>query len=183
MRWAGKSDVFADFVGLKMADIHICGTCKLQTEDLQQFVEHKSKCPPRVATVVKVSLIVKPFISNQLLVKHEWSRKICDGKTGDFSSYGTRPQPYGPRGIVIISVYLSALAQIDPLSPNPQHTASWRRKEHFSMKWNEITIWYSAPFCCMQPQRCFTFYSSAAGLFVPEPSQLPGEYSATAHRI
>ncbi len=35
---------------------------------------------------------------------------------------------------------------------------------------------------CMQPQRHLTF-NSLAGLFNLEPSQLPGEYSATGHRI
>ena len=50
-------------------------------------------------------------------------------------------------------------------------------------KWNEMmAIWYSTRLYCMQPQRCFTFHSSA-GLFSLEPSQLPGEYSASRHRI
>ena len=51
------------------------------------------------------------------------------------------------------------------------------------VKWNEMmAIWYSTSFCCMQPQRCFTFHSSA-GLFNVDSSELRGEYSATGHII
>ena len=43
------------------------------------------------------------------------------------------------------------------------------------MSWNEMmAIWYSTPFHCRQPQKCFTF-NSLAGQFSLEPSQLPGE--------
>ena len=49
------------------------------------------------------------------------------------------------------------------------------------MKW--WTFYIALPsVACMQPQRCFTLHS-LAGLFNREPSQLPGKYSATRHRI
>ena len=32
-----------------MADIHMCGYCKLQTGDLDLFVAHKRQCPPRAS--------------------------------------------------------------------------------------------------------------------------------------